>query len=206
MSIETWLLFFGASFIATIIPGPSVLLGLNHGFIYGPKKSIATALGITTAATIMGFVSLLGLGAVLVTSGIVFQIIKYLGACYLIYLGIKTWKSKISSIPNQESNNHNSKSLRLYTQAILVGFSNPKAIIFFTALFPQFINHNSSQINQFVIILVTLAFVVFLSMMIYIVGGKSLSPIIRRVKVRKILNRITGGTFVGFGIGVALSE
>lgn len=206
MNIETWIFFFGATFIATIIPGPSVLLGLNHGFIYGPKKSISTALGITTAAAIMGFVSLLGLGAILSTSGIVFSIIKYLGAFYLIFIGIKTWKSKISKIEQDVSNSSGNSLLKLYVQAMLVGFSNPKAIIFFTAFFPQFIDPNKSQINQFIVIIGTLSFVVFLCMMIYIIGGKSLSPIIKKSHVRKLLNRITGGTFIGFGIGVALSD
>lgn len=206
MSLETWLIFFGTSFAATIIPGPSVLLGLNHGFIHGPRKSIATALGITTAASIMGIISLLGLGAILVASGTVFRIMKFLGAAYLIYLGIKTWKAKIDPVDNSQDNSSEKSASSLYAQAFLVGFSNPKAIIFFTALFPQFLDPNSPQIIQFAEIIVTLSLVVFLCMMLYIIGGKRLAPLLKKNKVRRFLNRITGGTFIGFGIGVALSK
>ena len=206
MNIETWFLFFGTSFIATIVPGPSVILGLNHGSKYGYRKSIATALGMTTAAAIMGFVSLLGLGAVLKTSGTVFQIIKLFGATYLIYLGIKTWIAKIDPIENKQNNSIQKSPLSLYSQAILVGLSNPKAIIFFTAFFPQFLDPNSPQISQFAVIIITLSFVVFLCMMIYIIGGRSITSILRKSKIRQLLNRLTGGVFVGFGIGVALSK
>ena len=78
MNIELWVLSFSTVFVATIMPGPGVLLGLSHGIVYGKKKSIATALGVTTAALLMGFISLLGLGANLIASGFIFRIIKYI--------------------------------------------------------------------------------------------------------------------------------
>ncbi|MGD8781209.1 MAG: LysE family translocator [Ignavibacteria bacterium] len=209
MSLETWFLFSTTVFIASIIPGPSVLLGLNHGIIHGKRKSIATALGVTTAAALMGFVSLLGLSAVIVASGIVFQVIKYLGAGYLIYLGIKVWCSPVTESENNYEEKYKkirTSYLKLYFQALLVGLSNPKAIIFFTALFPQFLNPSLPQVNQFIILLTTLSFVAFLCMMIYVISGQTLAPILKKIKYRKILNKINGGLFVCFGSAAAISD
>jgi homoserine/homoserine lactone efflux protein len=199
-------LYLTTVFIATITPGPSVLLGLRNGIIYGKLKSVATALGITVAAILMGSISLLGLGAVLVTSGLIFRIIKYAGACYLIYLGIKLWLTT-GNINMAELNGHDLKSvssIKLFFQT--VGFGNPKAILFFTALFPQFITQNSEQVIQYFIILFTLAIVVFACMMIYIFGGQKFAPYLKLDKFNKMLNKISGGIFVGFGIGLAVSE
>ena len=98
MDLHTWLLFSTTCFIASIVPGPSVLLGLNHGLRYGKTKAAASAMGITTAAFLMGFASLLGLGLILTTSGILFAIIKYAGAGYLVYLGYKVWTAPVKNI------------------------------------------------------------------------------------------------------------
>ena len=207
MNIETWLLFFTTTFVATIAPGPSVLLGLNQGIIYGRIRAIATAMGVTTAALVMGFLALVGLGALIVTSEFFFKVCKYLGAGYLIYLGLKVWFSPIKASDQPiKSGSSNSSFYRLYFQAFFVGMSNPKAIIFFTALFPQFINPELPQTNQFIILLFTLAVVVFICMMLYIISGQRIAPLLRIKKLRLLLNKITGGTFIGFGIGVALSD
>jgi threonine/homoserine/homoserine lactone efflux protein len=183
-------------------------LGLRNGIIYGKSKSVTTALGITAAAIIMGLISLLGLGAVLVTSGLVFRIIKYAGAGYLIYLGIKLWLTTGNiDLAELNKNGLNSvSSFKLFFQAAGVGFGNPKAILFFTALFPQFITQNAEQVVQYFIILSTLAIVVFLCMMIYIFGGQKFAPYLKLDKFNKMLNKISGGIFVGFGIGVAVLE
>ena len=208
MPLNLWILYLTTSFIAAITPGPSVLLGLRNEILYGKSKSIATAMGITTAAILMGFISLIGLGAVLVTSGSVFRIIKYLGAGYLIYLGIKLWfAAGNSNYAEIGKNNPNPvPAIKLFYQAIAVGFGNPKAILFFTALFPQFLTPGSNQILQYFIILFTQAIVVFICMMIYIFGGQKFSPYLKLNKFNKMLNKISGGIFVGFGIGVAVSE
>lgn len=208
MPLHLWLILSAAIFSSTILPGPSVLLCLRNGFIYGKTKSVASALGITSAAMIMGLVSLLGLGTVLKESGVIFTIIKYSGAAYLIYLGIKLWISKTISSDESGINlgNSNGSFFKLYIKALIVGFSNPKAIVFFTALFPQFISKENSSITQFAVILITLGAVVFICMMIYILGGNILSPFLKHKKNILILNKLSGGLFAGYGAAIAVAE
>jgi threonine/homoserine/homoserine lactone efflux protein len=208
MNVELWMLYFSTVFVATIIPGPSVLLGLSHGIVYGKKKSVATALGVTSAAVIMGFTSLLGVGAILITSGLVFRIVKYLGAVYLVYIGIKTWRAPVRDYKDKYILEGARIKVRgkLFRQAFLVGMSNPKAIIFFTALFPQFLEPAKPQLPQHLLLLTTLGLIVFLCMMLYSLGGESLSPLVSQIKFRRILNKFTGGIFASFGIGIAISE
>jgi len=208
MPLNLWILFISTSFTISITPGPSVMLGLRNGIVYGKSKSIATALGITTAAILMGFVSLFGLGAVLVTSGFVFRIIKYLGAAYLIYLGIKLWFTTVRNdiIEIDKKDLIQVSTSRLFFQALAVGLGNPKAILFFTALFPQFLTPVANQILQYLIILISLATVTFVCMMIYIFGGQKFAPYLKLNKFKVWLNKISGGVFVGFGIGVAVTD
>lgn len=206
MSIENWMLFVTTSFIATIAPGPSVLLGLNQGRIHGRIKATATAVGVTTAALVMGFLALAGLGALIIASEFYFQICKYMGAGYLVYLGFKAWFAPIKMNDQPIKSGSSSSFYHLYFQAFFVGMSNPKAIIFFTAFFPQFINPELPQTNQFVILLFTLAAVVFICMMTYIISGQRMAPLLKKEIFKKRLNQITGGIFIGFGIGVAVSD
>ena len=207
MTFHTWALYAVAVFISTILPGPSVLLGLNHGLVHGKMKSVGTALGVTTAALIMGLVSLVGLGAVLLASGNIFKILKIAGACYLLYLGMQSWRHASQTKNSiKEISKPSASGFQLYRKGFWVGMSNPKAIIFFTALFPQFINPENRDTQQFLFILITLAVIVFFCMMLYSVLGEILSPLLKRPGLSTILNRLTGGLFAGFGITMLVSE
>ncbi len=93
MSLEFWLLYAVTVFLASISPGPSMLLALTHGMKYGTRRTIATAAGNVIASLLQAAVSIAGLGAILTLSEGVFSVIRWLGAGYLIYLGIVTWRS-----------------------------------------------------------------------------------------------------------------
>ncbi len=208
MTLEAWILLTVTSFISAVIPGPSCLLGLNHGILFGKRKSTATALGVSVAAIAMAFVSLLGLGVILETSGVVFTFVKYIGAAYLVYLGIKAWRAPVEEYNEDKEKYNRTKSsyLKLFIQGLLVGLSNPKAIIFFAALFSQFIDSTANSTNQYLIILITIYGVAFTSVMLYAVGGQFISPYLKKIKFRKVLNKITGSTFLGFGTAIVVSE
>ncbi len=138
MSFNFILLFSMTVFVASIIPGPSMLLALTHGMQYGARRTIASAMGNVTVTLIQASVSIAGLGTVLMTSATVFQLIKWAGAAYLIYMGISILCTSKMLFASEELNIQECISLkRMYLQAAIVTAGNPKAIVFLPLYFPS---------------------------------------------------------------------
>jgi len=208
MSFNFILLFSMTVFVASIIPGPSMLLALTHGMQYGAKRTMASAMGNVTVTLIQASVSIAGLGTILIASETTFQLIKWAGAAYLIYMGISMLcSSKMSLSPNESNHTNQSNSLRrMYLQSAFVTAGNPKAIVFFTAVFPQFIDPNAAYLSQFCILLSICAFIAFNCFMIYAIGGQKIVSLFSKATVGKYIKRVIGGTFIGAGIGLAVSN
>ena len=208
MTFEFWLLYVTTVFIASLVPGPSMLLALSHGTKFGTIRTIATALGNTTASCLQAMIAIAGLGAILTASGTLFLVIKWLGAVYLIYLGIKMWFAS-NAASDAAGDNHSDRPMplaKMYGQAFLVAMGNPKAIVFFTALFPQFINISNHQMHQYLILVITLSAIAFISFMVYALGGNQIGWLLKRPQVKKYFNRIVGSVFVGLGINLATTR
>jgi homoserine/homoserine lactone efflux protein len=208
MNLKFILLYSITVFIASIIPGPSMLLALNHGIKYGLKHVIFTVFGNVTATFIQAVLSILGLSFVLLQSEIIFYIIKYIGVFYLIFIGIKMLFSKNNDF-DYTGKNISKKTYKfhsLFLEAFVLTIGNPKAIIFFTALFPQFINIKNNTVFQYFVILTLLLIIAFFSMMIYGFLGEKLKYLLSSLKIVKIFNRLAGGTFVVLGISLAVSK
>ena len=209
MTFESFTAYFFVLFIATIIPGPNSLLAINHGANHGIGKTIYSGLGNLTGNLLMALVSILGLGAILLASSIVFLIIKWIGIVYLICVGIKLIIEPITPV---KSNNIKDKSTitkgrdKLFIDGFFIAVGNPKGILFFTALFPQFINIDSSTIGGFLIVFITLGVVAFGCYMLYAIFGVRLNRLFQRQSIRKGFNRITGSIFIGTGLILAFSE
>jgi len=194
-------------FIASITPGPSMILALNHGMKYGVRRVLASAFGNLTATLIQASLSIAGLGAILLQSENVFNAIKYLGAIYLIFIGVRTFFSSTDfKLQVDDDKNLDSSFGKLYFEAFFVTLGNPKAVIFFTALFPQFINTQNNTLFQFIVILSILAVIAFCCMMIYGLFGQKLVYLLNKVKIAKLFNRVVGSTFIGMGIGLATGK
>jgi homoserine/homoserine lactone efflux protein len=208
MSFNFILLFSMTVFVASIIPGPSMLLALTHGMQYGAKRTMASAMGNVTVTLIQASVSIAGLGTILIASETTFQLIKWAGAAYLIYMGISMLcSSKMSLSPNESNHTNQWNSLRrMYLQSAVVTAGNPKAIVFFTAVFPQFIDPNAAYLSQFCILLSICAFIAFNCFMIYAIGGQKIVSLFSKATVGKYIKRVIGGTFIGAGIGLAVSN
>ena len=148
-----------------------------------------------------------GLGAVLMASETVFCVMKYLGAAYLVYVGLKTFFSSDAGLCMESNRLRGRKgSSDLFVEAFLVTMGNPKAIIFFTALFPQYVNGGEDTLFRFAFILVILLVIAFACMMIYGFFGQKVTVLLKRPKVLKRFNRLIGGSFVGMGIGLATGK
>ncbi|MCG9555226.1 LysE family translocator [Vibrio sp. Isolate31] len=204
MSFDTWIYYLIAVLILTASPGPSSLLCMTKGVQSGFKLSIFTALGSLTAITGILTLSFTGLGVIIASSEVVFNVIKWTGAAYLIFLG---WKSLRSSqqdydqLPGQESDSKvvRESILSHYVSGFIVGASNPKAILFFTALFPQFIDPSLALLPQFAVFASTFAVMELSWLLVYAyLGAKSSNWLFAKGRA-KVFNRVTGGVFIGAG-------
>ncbi len=209
MTISYFLAYFSILFLATIIPGPSMLLALNHGANHGISKTIYSGLGNLIGNLLMALISLLGLGIILITSGVIFNIIKWIGVLYLVYIGLKMIFEPIEPDENnifETKQKLSRKNSRLFFDGFFIAVGNAKGIIFFTALFPQFININNTSANEFIIVFITLGIVAFGCYMIYGVLGLKINKLFQLVSFRKIFNRVTGSLMIGIGLTIAFSK
>jgi len=168
MTFQSWFLFLIIVLTATTTPGPAVAFIMSKTMIHGRKKALVAAAGNISGLFIIGLVSVAGLGTIIQTSTSVFDIIKYLGAVYLFYLGVKLIiRKKDIYIVNSNEASNKSSNTKIFFQAFGVALSNPKAIILLTALLPQFIDLNSPLLPQFFLLIFTFMICSFIFLMAY---------------------------------------
>jgi len=149
-----------------------MMLSLTHGMQFGVRKAAISSSGVIISTMIQAGISIMGLGAILMASELLFIIIKISGAIYLAYLGIMILLSSNSFYADYKPEFMKPTFKRLLSQGFMVSIFNPKAVIFFTAFFPQFINKANASISSYFLLLSTLAAVHFLCSMVYAFAGK----------------------------------
>ncbi len=205
MPLDSWLIFCSIAFIATITPGPAILLIITTSLQHGPIKSIPTILGNVTGLFLMSSLSILGLSAFILHSSFAFNLVKFLGVAYLIYLGVKLWRKGIKlNIP--EDGQPPVRRRHLYRQGILVSLTNPKAIAFTTALFPQFISTERSLWLQFSILVFTFMLFSFLCLFGYAMAAEKTKTSAGGFLTNPVFSKIFGGVFISAGIGLAFTR
>ncbi len=195
MNLSNWFLYVAAVFVLTVTPGPTVLMCVSTSVNLGPRKALIAALGSTTAIVGIMALSALGLGAALAASDTLFTALKWAGAAYLAYLGITSLLSSASEISVSGGINASS-NWRLITQGFLVGASNPKALLFFGALFPQFIVPTAPQGPQFLILGLTFVFFELLWLTIYALSASKAKRWLQQPRRATMFNRATGVVFL----------
>ncbi len=199
MSLNLWLAYVAAVFVISGTPGPNMLLSMTHGINHGLRSTFSTMLGLLVGMVVILSTSLGGLGAVLLASSYVFDVIKYVGAAYLIYLGINTWRSAANGFETEGRPDAESTWTR-FRIGVFVSLSNPKAILFGVAFFPQFIDRNLPLAGQAVILLLTFAIIETAWMCVYAGGGARLALWLRRGRRMVWFNRSAGMAFIGAGV------
>jgi len=202
MTLQSWWLFVLMSFMVSATPGPNMLAVMTTSARTGFKSATAVMAGCMTALLAMMTVSAAGLGALLKAFPTVFDAMRLTGAAYLAWLGVQQWRAPVrpdeaSPAPMGESAARQAAS-RLYTQGLLVAASNPKAIVFAAAFFPQFIQADQPALPQFAVLLSTFSVIEVSWYLVYAASGERLARRLRQATVMRWFNRVTGSVFVGF--------
>lgn len=207
MSIETLLIYLTLVFAITSTPGPAVLFIISNTLSHGLKKSIVVAFGNILGLLFVGIISITGLGIIVQSSEYIFNIIKYIGAIYLIYLGIKLILKKDIALNNIEDENIHIiiSSKKLFLQSFFVAISNPKVIVFLTALFPQFIIVEDALISQFSMLIGIYMFSSFVCLIVYALLAHRAKYWLKKSNRVKTMNRVSGTIFIAFGTLLASS-
>jgi threonine/homoserine/homoserine lactone efflux protein len=210
VNLHTWWLYVATVFVISAIPGPNMLLVMTHGAQHGLRRSSATMSGCLSALVLMLSVSAAGLGVFLKAWPAMFDALRFVGAAYLIYLGVKAWRAPVGDAPAAADDEAAPRAAgsasrwALFRNGFLVASSNPKAILFAAALLPQFIDASRPTLPQFGVLVVTFAVIEVSWYLVYALFGTRIGATLRRRSVAQAFNRLTGGIFVGFGALMAL--
>lgn len=203
MDIQQLLIFVSIALIATITPGPAILLATTHSLTYGLKSSVFTILGNITGLFIMSALSVAGLSAIILSSDLLFSLVKLLGAFYLIYLGAKLWKNGFGTISPAACQSHQKANhKKLYLNGLMVALSNPKAIAFTTALFPQFINPGEAVFVQFSVLVTIFMLLSFLCIFAYAYAVRTTQKKLM-ASPHHYLSKLFAAVFILSGIALA---
>ena len=203
MTLKLLLIFAVTEFLLSMTPGPAVLLVVSQGMKFGFASSIRGTLGILTGNAIYFALSAAGLGALLIASATLFEVIRWVGVAYLVYVGVRMLISKTDSQTIVDKSTSPRRSLKLFSQGLITQLSNPKAIVFFTALLPQFISPGNQVFQQFLLLGVTSIAVEFPVLLVYGLIAERGVSMIPKGRLSAVPDRVAGAFLIGAGIGLA---
>lgn len=207
MTVEYWWLFATTVFVATFIPGPSVLLVMTNAIRFGVWTSFLTASGVTVIAMLQACAAIAGVGFLLSSSAFLFTLVKWAGAAYLIYLGFTLLRAPALAIdPEQATGFKNRRGLRAFVDGALVAAGNPKNVVFFTALFPQFVDPTHSSTMHYSGMVFALGVIALAAMMIWGALAHRARMIVTRSGVGRWFNKVVGSLFISGGVAVAITD
>jgi threonine/homoserine/homoserine lactone efflux protein len=200
---EVWLLFVMTEAVLSLTPGPAVLYVLSQAIRRGHAKSVWASWGILSANAAYFVLSATSLGAVIVASYKLFFLIKWLGAAYLVYLGIGSFLGKSSVMSLPEAGADSRSGVRILRDGFFLQGANPKALLFFTAILPQFIDTRRNVAFQIFVLGISSIVVEFAILFTYgQLAGRVLATA-RSPRFEKLTNRIAGSLLIGAGLGLA---
>ncbi len=207
MTLTTYLLYLAAVALLVLSPGPTMLMCIATAIDHGPRKAMLSAIRSVTAVLGVMLLSALGLGALLAASDVGFAIAKLLGASYLVALGIKTFRSQ-GTLPTSESGAETTAQTGRagYIRGFFVGASNPKALLFFAAFFPQFLDPAQAFVPQFAILASTFMAFELLVLTACAFGVSRIAPLLRQSGPMRWINRVCGGLFTAMGVALLVTK
>jgi homoserine/homoserine lactone efflux protein len=202
MDLSVWITYFIATIVLSLSPGPGVFSSISSGLHHGCRLGLWNGVGMQVANMIMVVIVALGLGTLLMASETLFTAVKWIGVAYLIYLGIVTWRAKPRRF--EEDSDDNAHTAReVFMRGFWVNATNPKGIIFFAAIFPQFLDVARPQAPQYLILATTTFAVDLVIMMGYTALAAKVLRVMREERHLRWVNRGIGGAFVAAGVALA---
>ncbi|MBF9233020.1 LysE family translocator [Microvirga alba] len=205
MSWNTFLLFAPACFAINLAFGPNNLLSLTYGMRSGVRVAAVAALGRLVAFALMIFLAAIGLGAVLAASEQAFSVVKWAGAAYLVWLGVKILRASGKGEAVARDTFSRQPLATLVAQEFWTAIGNPKAILVFTAFFPQFIDLNAYGAS-FAVMGATFLLLEIVAIVLYALLGRRLGSFARTGRTLTWFNRVSGSTMVAFGVALAFAR
>jgi threonine/homoserine/homoserine lactone efflux protein len=205
LSLVSWWLFASATALVAATPGPNMLHILVRSVQLGFARSTLAMAGCLSAVIACVTVSSLGVGALLEASQTLFEVLRTAGAAYLIWLGVRAWKTDVQPADDllpAGALDRRESGFAVYRTALLIGLSNPKLILFAAAFFPQFIRADRPWGRQFAILLGTFIVIEIVFYLIYATGGRYLARALSSPARQRLFARGTGTLFFLFGVGI----
>ncbi|WUR13241.1 LysE family transporter [[Empedobacter] haloabium] len=201
MSFATWLGFAISAIIIAISPGSGAVLSMSHGLSYGVRKASATVMGLQLGLLLVLFIAGAGVGSLLLASEFAFNVVKTVGALYLIWLGLSQWRAKVDG--GAEVGVARQATLPSTGRRVLTGFltnaTNPKGIIFMVAVLPQFITQGEPVLPQLLILAVTMVAIDMTVMHGYALLASTMQGYFRDPRALRVQNRVFGGLLMAVG-------
>jgi homoserine/homoserine lactone efflux protein len=202
MDLSVWITYLITTIILSLSPGPGVFSSISSGLHHGFRLGLWNGVGMQVANMILVAIVSLGLGAILLASETLFTAIKWLGVIYLVYLGVVTWRSEARRFEEDKDDNAHT-AREVFMRGFFVNLTNPKGIIFFAAILPQFIDVARPQMQQYLIFAGTTFAADLVIMMGYTALAAKVLRVMRDERHLRWVNRGLGGAFVAAGLALA---
>ena len=208
MELQVWLAYFLASWAIALSPGSGAVLSMTHGLAYGVQKTSATIAGLQLGLAVILLVAGVGVGALLLASATAFTVVKFAGAAYLIWLGLKQWRSPVN-VPAASGESSLARDgvpspRARFVMGFVTNVTNPKGIVFMVAVLPQFIDPQRPLWLQLLVLLVTTIAVDLVVMHGYAFLASRAQRWLATAKARRVQNRVFGGVLMTMGASLLL--
>ncbi|WP_333005712.1 homoserine/homoserine lactone efflux protein [Vibrio coralliilyticus] len=204
MDMHVWLAYVVTAVVFSLAPGSGTVNSISNGLSYGTRKSLSAIAGLQIGLTLHIILVGAGIGALVAQSATAFTVIKWVGAAYLVWLGIQKWRDKSGLATHTEG--EALSGTKLMSNAVLINLTNPKSIVFLVALFPQFIDPAKDQLTQLAVLGVTTVVIDSIVMLGYTSLAAQMGRFIRSDKIMSKINKVFGSMFVGCGALLAAAK